>query len=96
MKYEITNAKADIRFATEIATVHDDGESIAVLGADLSKACGWKWRPALEQEKFYKAVTATGFDVVFTLREGRAATLFADGSYDENLSLDSLTEIEPL
>ena len=99
MRYEITNAKAGISFTAEIdfEFEHNGGEIASVLGADLSKACGWDWRPVVERGKFYTATTSAGFDVVVARRKyGSVTALFSDGSIDESLSMDSLTEIEPL
>lgn len=98
MKYEITNAKADIKFTVESDLVYDYEDSVAVLGSRLWKMDGWDWRPFAEPGKFYTATTRTGFDVVVALREGDdvVAALFSDGSYNENLPLDTLTEMEPL
>ena len=70
---------------------------MAALGSTFWREDGWDWRPTLEPGKFYKAVTDTGFDVVVALNEyGVVTVLFSDGSYDANLPLKSLTEVEPL
>lgn len=97
MSYQITHAKSGISFTVAELDYECKDTYVAVQGSTFYRVDGWDWRPALEKDKFYKAVTATGFDVVVARNKyGIAAALFPDGSYDENLPLESLTEIEPL
>lgn len=99
MKYEITNANAGISFTAELDfEPNEKGTHVAALGSTFWKEDGWDWQPVAEPGKFYKAVTDSGFNVVFARREGDddVAALFSDGSYNGNLPMDNLTEIEPL